>query len=154
MDDLCQIGRLYYFAYGSNLKRNRLRERVGFVHTYHKGFIKDYSLVFNKKSIDESSKANIRSNGSKVWGVCYELDDDGYEKLKGHEEGYNERDVAVYDEEDKLFIIAKTFTSKQISENAPKKDYVKLIIEGAKENDLPETYIQQVIESSNYHMLG
>jgi hypothetical protein len=55
--------------------------------------------------------------------------------------------------EPKVLAIANTFVSEQTSENQPKKDCVELIIEGAKENDLPETFIQKVMESSNYSTL-
>jgi hypothetical protein len=37
----------------------------------------------NKESIDGSSKANItKSDSETVWGICYELDTDGFKNLK------------------------------------------------------------------------
>ncbi len=157
MDDLCQMKRVYYFAYGSNLKYDIINKRTGFTdnfYDYHPGYLKGYELVFNKRSYDGTSKANIIKNkeGSKVWGICYELcyelDEKDFEKLKEDEKGYKDEEVIVY-ENDNKFIIAKTFISKDISNDFPSKEYVNLIIEGAKEKQLPEEYIQHIIKISN-----
>jgi gamma-glutamylcyclotransferase len=89
---------LIYFAYGSNLKKEQMDERNVTIYNSHKGYIRDYKLEFNKKSIDGSSKANItESEGEIVWGVCFELDKVGFENLRKHEKGYEETEVVVYE---------------------------------------------------------
>ena len=161
MDKLAGIERMYYFAYGSNLKKERLQEKIEekkkernkpyliAFHTYYKGFLKGYEFVFNKKSIDGTSKANIRKSGdkSKVWGVCFEMDNEAFELLKEFENGYETQEVQI--RTDFYVIIAETFISNNVSDIPPDKNYIKKIIDGAKEMALPEEYISYIIEKSN-----
>lgn len=137
--------RLIYFAYGSNLKKEQMNKREVVIYESHKGFIKDYKLEFNKKSIDGSSKANItKAKGEIVWGVCFKLDVDGFENLKNHEKGYNEKDVIVYNENQEILFTAKTFVSNKICEKLPTIDYLNKIIQGAKQHKLPKGYINKI----------
>jgi len=136
---------LVYFAYGSNLKKEQMDERGVVVYKNYKGFIKNYKLEFNKKSIDGSSKANItKSDGEIVWGICYELDAAGFENLRKHEKGYEKLEVAVYDENQEVLFTAKTFISNKICDKLPTKDYLDKIIEGAKQHELPKDYIEKI----------
>lgn len=100
--------------------------------------------MFNKKSKDGSSKANLEvDDNNKVWGVCYELTENEYEKLKSYEGGYEEiKEVAVYSEDTKLLAVASTFISNQISEQPPTQKYFELVYEGAEEHGLPEDYLR------------
>jgi gamma-glutamylcyclotransferase (GGCT)/AIG2-like uncharacterized protein YtfP len=145
MDDICQIKRIYYFAYGSNLSKKQMKERNLTTYESHKGFIENYKLKFNKESKDGSSKANIiQEQSEKVWGVCYELDSEGFNNLKECEKGYNEQEILVFDENRKMLLIAKTFISNKICDKLPTKDYMDKIIEGAKQHELPEDYIKNL----------
>ncbi len=136
---------LIYFAYGSNLKKEQMNERDVVIYKSHKGFIKNYKLEFNKKSIDGSSKANItKSEGEIVWGICFELDKEGFENLRKFEKGYDEQEVTVYDENQEILFTAKTFLSNKICDKLPTKVYLDKIIEGAKQQKLPEDYIKKV----------
>ncbi|MDQ3749528.1 MAG: gamma-glutamylcyclotransferase [Acidobacteriota bacterium] len=111
----------------------------------HKGFIKNYKLEFNKKSIDGSGKANITESECEiVWGVCYELDVAGFENLRNHEKGYEELEIIVHDENQENLFSAKTFISNKTCDKLPTKDYLNKIIEGAKQHKLPEEYIKKI----------
>jgi len=161
MDKLAGIERMYYFAYGINLKKDQLQERIEgkkkernkqyliAFHTYYKGLLKGYEFVFNKRSIDGTSKANIRKseNESKVWGVCFEMDNEAFELLKEFESGYETQDVQI--RTDFYIIVAETFISNDVSDNPPDKNYVKIIIDGAKKMALPEEYISYIIKNAS-----
>ena len=136
---------LVYFAYGSNLKTEQMNERNVVIYKSHRGFIKNYKLEFNKKSIDGSSKANItKFQGGIVWGICFELNIDGFENLRKYEKGYEEQEVIVYNENQEILFTAKTFISSKICDRLPTKDYLHKIIEGAKQHKLPEDYIKKI----------
>lgn len=133
---------LIYFAYGSNLRKEQMNKREVIIYESHKGFIKDYKLEFNKKSIDGSSKANItKAIGEIVWGVCFELDAGGFENLRNHEKGYKELEVTVYNENQEILFTAKTFVSNKTCDKLPTKEYLDRIITGAKQHELPKDYI-------------
>ncbi len=139
------ITNVIYFAYGSNLKKEQMAERNVAIYNSHKGFIRDYKLEFNKKSIDGSSKANLtESNGEIVWGVCFELDKEGFKNLREHEKGYEETEVVVFDENQKILFSAQTFISNKICDKLPTKEYLDKIIIGAKQHDLPKSYIKNL----------
>lgn len=66
---------LQYFAYGSNMLRARLVQRgVELLDAGQAAQVKDFNLVFNKKSNDGSAKANLVP-AAKVnsWGVVYSV---------------------------------------------------------------------------------
>lgn len=145
MDDICQLERRQYFAYGSNMHIEQLVERVGLVYEKYSGFVKNYSFSYNKKSKDGSSKANLtRSDGKVTHGVCFEIDADGFQRLKEYEKGYNELEIPFYSTTGDL-VIARTFISNSISEAPPIEEYVNTITQGARENNLPEDYIETVL---------
>ncbi len=136
---------LIYFAYGSNLKKEQMAERNVTIYNSHKGFVKNYKIEFNKKSIDGSSKANItKFQDEIVWGICFELDEDGFENLRRFEKGYEELEINVYDENQKILFTARTFISNKICNKLPTKEYLDKIIEGAKQHKLPKDYINQL----------
>lgn len=136
---------LIYFAYGSNLKKEQLNERDVVIYSSHKGFIKDYKLEFNKKSVDGSSKANIaKLQDGIVWGICFELDKEGFENLRRFEKGYEELEINVYDENQEILSTARTFISDKISNELPTKEYLDRIIQGAEQHKLPKDYINQL----------
>ncbi len=57
-------GSIFYLAYGSNLKRSKLRERIGTWKQEIKGSLPDFRLVYNKRSAYSTGNvafANIRT---------------------------------------------------------------------------------------------
>ena len=44
---------IHYFAYGSNMSEERFTDRRIISHVRQKGILKDYELVFNKKSYNK-----------------------------------------------------------------------------------------------------
>jgi hypothetical protein len=134
-----------YFAYASNLNSRQMRERVGYWNESITGYIMNYALRYSKPGVDGTGKANIvRTFGSVVHGVCYELEDTKYEELKKYEPGYTEIDVEFWVEG--RSVPAKTLICPEnVHGLAPSETYLRTIIEGAKENSLPADYIDQTL---------
>lgn len=159
VDDICQVKRVFYFAYGSNLKENRLIERFekhgGLVHTHFNTELKDYKIVFNKKSVDNSSKANIQAeSGRIVNGVCYEVDEVAFNQFAAYDEaGYNIIDIPAYGYDSSnpdKYIWAKTFISTNIFSNPPQKDYIDIVLEGGKEKGFTSSWENQIKTEVDY----
>jgi hypothetical protein len=145
MDDVCQICRLYYFAYGSNMLLTRLRTRVTYVHDNLSGQLRNYRFRYNKQAQDGSSKANVVAAPDQVvHGVCFEIDDEDFKKLVEIERGYIPVEVPIYTTSRGL-IISKTFRSEKLSNAMPKSDYVTTVVAGAREHDIPEEYIRTTL---------
>jgi gamma-glutamylcyclotransferase (GGCT)/AIG2-like uncharacterized protein YtfP len=81
--------RVYYFAYGSNMNRKRMEERVGSKNIFDEmsATLDGYKLVFNKKAEKNGyAYANvIKDSESQVEGVLYEISENAEEILDDYE---------------------------------------------------------------------
>ena len=145
MDDVAQVRRCFYFAYGSNLKKDRLLSWINHIHSECVARLDGYAFHYDKKSYDGSAKANVSRPGDTVLGVCYEIDLCDFLRLQEHEKGYSPIEVSTHDENGTA-IIAKTFVSASITTSEPSEEYVRMVVEGAREHGLPESYIKEHLE--------
>ncbi len=147
------------FAYGSNMHVNRLRKRVPSATKVSNAFIEGFKLMCNKVSNTGSSKGNIvKSNnqGDIVWGVVFEIDESeksNLDRAEGLGQGYNETTLTFTDK-DNNSIEAQVYLADDNSIDNQLKpfDWYKLfILDGAKQNQLPEDYIEK-IESFDFEV--
>ncbi|MDQ6630530.1 MAG: gamma-glutamylcyclotransferase [Verrucomicrobiota bacterium] len=156
LDEICQIPKVFYFAYGRNLNRQILKQRAGRWVWAQSAAVADFKVVFDKQGLD-GTKANLsESPNTNVWGVCYELDalegELGFENLKQSEAGYEIRDVLVSFPPIKEQFIAKTFIAiESVKSQRPSRDYLDDILTGAKDWQLPKEYIEQLKRAAEYH---
>ena len=74
-----------YFAYGSNMNPERMKQRIGWNPPSRGAVLQDYQLMFDKQSND-GGKANIRPlKGEAVEGVLYQLAEKDLLSLDGFE---------------------------------------------------------------------
>lgn len=145
---------IYVFCYGSNMLLSRIRARCASVQMIGLGYITGHSLQFHMLSTDGSGKADaFKTNKPKdvVWGtvICINQADkillDGYEDLGS---AYNEKQVVVW-LGNGLQTTAWIYVACQSRIKANLKPYCwyhRYVLEGAKENGLPHTYVE-VIEA-------
>lgn len=140
------IDDFYYFAYASNLKLSILEERIGDkIKNYFPGRLQDYGFRFNRRNPDGSARANIVvSESEDVYGLVCQLDQKYKDKLLKTEPGYLLISAAV--ETERGEVPAFTFISESDDEGIyPAKEYLSSILEGAREQHLPEEYIDFII---------
>jgi len=143
------------FAYGSNMNINRLKKRVPSANKICTASLDGYSFAFNKKSKDGSVKGNIEQTNNandKVWGVVFEIDEKEKKKLddaEGLGKGYNETMVNVLGADRQLINVQVYIADSDAIDNSlhPYDWYKEYVVSGAKENKLPESYINK-LESS------
>ncbi len=78
----------WYFAYGSNMARTRLEQRVGRCHSVGHGWLGGFDLRFHKRGRDGSGKCDAFATGDSadvLHGVLYGLTVDQRETLHGIE---------------------------------------------------------------------
>lgn len=144
----------HYFAYGSNMLRERLVARCPSARPLRSAFVAgDFELVFCKRSIDGSGKAALVRVGAggataRIYGVVYELDTGDRTNLDRVEgDGYTpdcvpvqcvatgqKRDVFTYLGEP----AALTLGLK------PYDWYVALMLAGCRQHDLPHAYAESL----------
>src|SRR5659263_18858 len=105
-----------YFAYGSNMDKDRMTERK--INFTSRQFAKlaGYRLVFNKKAKDgDYTYANlIASDNDFVEGILYEFPDNEIsilDKVEGFPSHYDKVQVAITDKNDNS-IIATTYIAQ------------------------------------------
>jgi len=151
---------LWNFAYGANMDRSTLKSRKVTPIQAVPAKIKDWTLRFNLIGIPwfEPAFGNVEyQTGAVVHGVAYELTPEDFKRLReiegggGYEgEGYDVIDLTVETYNHKK-ISAKVFTavSKWKHESLPSQRYLNLLIRGATENHLNESYIRTVLAKQN-----
>lgn len=132
----------YYFGFASNLKTSLLEDKIGnSVQDAVPGRLVDYGFRFNKQNEDGTARANLTfSEEEDVYGVVYQIGKSKHDVLFQTESGFRLMEVTV--ETDRGNIEAITFISDaNIEDIYPSEEYLQTILEGAKEHDLPEEYI-------------
>ncbi|MDJ0787997.1 MAG: gamma-glutamylcyclotransferase family protein [Myxococcota bacterium] len=136
---------LLYFAYGSNLKSERLFDRVPGSRLLVPARVADHTLRCDKRGADGSGKANLHPlPGEWVWGVLYALPDDGFERLDRFEGGYERVEIQISCDAPGLER-ATTYRSLRLTADPTPFDwYRQLILDGAREHGLPESWVARL----------
>jgi len=126
-----------YFAYGSNLLASRLEARVGPVHVLGTAVLAGFELAWNKPGQDGSGRANLRPRpGALCRGALYALRPDQWRVLDTFEPGYR-REGHLVRGGDGREIEATLYRYETTSPDlAPHADYLRLVLEGAREHRL------------------
>ncbi len=135
------------FAYGSNLTRARIEERVGAVTPVAIGSLVRHVLRFHKIGRDGSGKANAFATGQAddaVWGMVYELSPHAKRRLdrfEGLGTEYLESEVSVAVAGGELR--ATVYRAHPLRIDAtllPFDWYHRLVLQGARAHGLPADY--------------
>ncbi|MFP3882156.1 MAG: gamma-glutamylcyclotransferase family protein [Actinomycetota bacterium] len=145
------------FAYGSNLCRSRMRERVPGATFGSVTRLPMHTLRFHKRSKDESGKADAYFTGDsadEVWGVIVEVPDDernALDRAEGLGQGYTERDVTVYDLSGEAHQVTAYIADESAIDPSlrPYDWYKMLVVEGARAHGLPEQYIEDLAKTED-----
>lgn len=142
-----------YFAYGSNMVQKRLEKRVGEVIKVRTACLTDYEMQLNCGNEITGSFANIVSKKeSKTYGVIYELTSHQF-KLLDRFEGFYDKDVVDIDGTDIFTYYASLyFYYYPDCFVAPSFEYLRLLLQGFKENKLQEGY--DLLKEKIYNNFG
>ena len=143
-----------YFAYGSNMLEQRLKERVGSALPFSNAWIRGYEVRFRKISIDDSGKADLVQTGNPehiVHGVVYQFDPadwpalDKHEGATGNNPGYDRVPIQVHTDSGSRDVTTYLARKERIDESLkPYTWYRDLILCGAEQHGLPEDYRRKI----------
>jgi gamma-glutamylcyclotransferase len=142
----------WYFAYASNMNRAQMRARAGEILEEKLGRLENYELAFNKKVRGGSAGANIRpAPGKSVEGVLYKINESAFRNLdrfEGAPVHYRRIEVTVRDSEDRA-VPAQAFIATKVEKGLhPAAHYLKTILDGAAEHNLPAEYVARIRASA------
>lgn len=139
-----------YFAFGSNMSLNRLRERVPSCEVVGTFRLLEHTLCFHKRGTDGSAKCDAYYTGKPcdvVYGVLYDIDSAEKKTLdiaEGLGHGYEEKWVSVLSPMQAVEN-AVTYYATHIDRSLfPFSWYKKHVLVGANEAELPIYYQQQI----------
>ena len=148
---------MLYFAYGSNLDPDQMRERcpghraVGMVR------LRDHKLIFPRFSPDwGGGVASLQlSHGKDLWGMVYELTDEDLKVLDAREGFHTPADANNRYEREPIWVElvrpedgsvprrvrAWTYLARLANPSLPSRRYMDTVIKGARAHRLPDDYI-------------
>jgi len=143
---------LLYFAYGSNMLRERLLARkVRLLDPGKPAAAKGFSLVFNKRSDDGSGKANLKPEATaEAWGVIFSVDPNSLQALdaaEGAPDHYRQETITVQAGSSELRAMTYLAQPAKLTTTPtePYDWYLALILAGAKAcPGLPPKWIKDV----------
>lgn len=140
---------MYYFAYGSNLDQQQMKERCSKARFIKRVYLENYEFVYDGYSVYRKwAVANIvAKEGAIVWGALYEITEEDLEKLNKHEgypASYKREKLIVKDDEGKEYKAWVYLRSPQ-EKGKSSEEYRNIIIKGARRIGLPENYIDEFI---------
>ena len=140
---------IWYFAYGSNMNKERLINRVGSVGVQKLGYINNYKLTFNKIKNDKFSYANIeKSIGERVYGILYKVSMDqiyALDRYEGVPDHYIRKEMKIYDENGKDYVMAYVYVANRSKTRfgyPPTQEYMSFLLSGAEM--LPKEYYNKL----------
>lgn len=142
-----------YFAYGSNMLTERLKQRVPGARCLGVARALGRRLTFHKRSSDESGKCDIpttENNSDVVHGVLFDVPDgqrSDLDKAEGVGHGYEAGPIKVLDSTSSLVPATAYFaTANAIDpELIPYDWYHCLVVAGARQHRLPDDYVSSVV---------
>ena len=145
---------MLYFAYGSNLDWERMKERCPSASFYRKTSLPNYRIDFTRESSESKCGVAdiVKDNNFKVYGVVYRIDEIDLGKLDKHEgyipqrdkSAYKRIEIMVFEEdngEEPITAFTYEVVKKEFGKYKPDREYKNFIVNGAKYWKLPEDYI-------------
>lgn len=139
-----------YFAYGLNLNLQKIGQKLTKPRVVGIARLANHKMGFYGHSViwDGAVETVVPDDQSEVWGILYQMEAYEWEQLDNFEDArldgtgeYFHYPVEVFDEQN-MIREASLYKKAQLREaKQPSTEYVDLIIQGAKEQGLPESYI-------------
>jgi hypothetical protein len=138
-------GRSLYFAYGSNLLSRRMTSRVPSASAICVARVDGFRICVGKPGRDGSGKATlIASDGSRAWGVVYEIDPLHWARLDACEQGYNRVQLLVTHSQAEQLLAQTYLAPETAADPVAFSWYKRFLVDGAREHRLPATYVAEL----------
>lgn len=147
---------MLYFAYGSNMNWQQMRERCPSARFVGVALLADHKLAFTRESAKRGCGVAdaVHEHGRELWGVVYEIDDLDLGKLdrcEGYSPGREknsywrrERLVLLDRDKERPLTVCSYFGDPQSNPPLPNSEYKQLLVSGARHWHLPEEYVREL----------
>lgn len=151
---------MLYFAYGSNMDPEQMRERCPDHEVVGLAALHDHQIAFPHYSLHWSGGVAGAQphHGDAVWGVLYEISEhdlatlDGIEGFRGPGDEHNVYDrepvtVELVRADDGSFprrVRASAYFARPSKPTPPTREYLDRMLRGARHHHLPEEYVEML----------
>ena len=146
---------MLYFAYGSNMDWDQMKNRCPSTQFVGLAVLRDYQLAFTRKSKKRNCGVAdvVPASGKEVWGVVYEITDGdraNLDECEGYREGrdtnsYWRKECTVHLVDDHKDVKVWTyFAEPQQNPPLPNSEYKNLLLSGARYWNLPALYRKEL----------
>ena len=147
------VDKILYFAYGSNMSFDQMRERCPDSKFVCKGFLNGYEFVFDGFSNTRNGAvANvIEKEGTLVEGGLFEItesDSDKLDDFEGYPYTYKKKEFSVMDCNKKI-LKAIVYYRNPEPNGKPSEEYREIILKGSKDCNLSDEYVDRYLKRSN-----
>ncbi|XP_040289377.1 gamma-glutamylcyclotransferase [Bufo bufo] len=154
------LGTFYYFAYGSNLLRERILLDNPSASFHSVAMLKDFKLAFGNHKGNLNSRWHggaatvVESEGDKVWGVVWKMDISNLDSLdvqEGVARGvYQPIEINVQTPNGEL--VCRCYKMNKCIYGLTSPQYKQVMCMGAKQNNLPLEYQKMLeeLKTNNY----
>lgn len=142
----------FYFAYGSNLFQKQIEKRCPSAHFRTIACYPHYKLAFTKPSKRKDRIGSwvadmIFAPGQTVWGIVYSMTKEDILLLDEQEvtyldDGYLRQKIVVFDSYGRENTAWTYFVKVKRGDGTPHPEYMKKIVNGAQQFELPDEYIK------------
>lgn len=139
---------MYYFAYGSNMNHQQMKNRCPNSRFTKRAILERHKFVYDGYARTRNGAvANVIGTGRKddiVWGGLFKINEDNRSALdcyEGYPIAYDRKEVRVKDDEGNCYTAIVYFRAGR-PKSKPSEDYRNIVIQGAKDCNLPEEYIR------------
>lgn len=142
------MSQTWYFAYGSNLNKEQVKERINSFKECGPAILEDYKLTFNiySPARDGGVADILTSKGDKVYGAVYKMSKEKLYKVEetGLKSGrYKPEQVEVNYNNQKINATAFVVSDKN-DFIEPSDEYLKTILNGLRDHGYDENIIEEV----------
>lgn len=148
---------MYYFGYGSNMLTARLQERVPSAHPVTTALLPGHALRFHKRSRDGSGKCNVvpvSRPETRVHGVVFDVegaDLDALDEAEQRGRGYERQQLTVEAAHTTVDVFAYVAQPAYVDDALlPYEWYHALVVAGARQHDLPPSYVERLEDVRSY----
>lgn len=142
-----------YFSYGFNMNLTEMRKKCPKAKVVGVGCVAGYRLAFFEHSVvwDSAMETIFPDPAAETWGVLYELNQSEWEELDCFEDvrmdgtgAYFHYPVEVIDAGRQPKAANVYLKARWGTGGLPSAEYMNVVIAGAREQGLPEDYIQHL----------
>ncbi|KAI1718380.1 AIG2-like family domain-containing protein [Ditylenchus destructor] len=138
----------YYFAYGSNLLKERIHVQIKGAVFETIGKLNHYELVFFDTSLRWCGAIGSieEKPGNEMWGCVWKVPNEFAAELDLQEIFYHRLDVTVWAPAQEREIVCRTYqySSPERVRDLPSPHYKQVIVSGAIEHALPADYVEKL----------